>query len=84
FTCNEGPGRKIGPIPLKVVRLIACCKNGEILAQGTEGKLFLYDPKTNGVKDILIDEVRANSYKGCSYTESLVSIEGMKQVGQKG
>ncbi|CAK9149436.1 unnamed protein product [Ilex paraguariensis] len=60
---KEGLIKRIGPIPVKVVRLIECTKNGEILAESTEGKLFLYDPKTNRVRDILIDDAQALSYK---------------------
>ncbi|CAK9142900.1 unnamed protein product [Ilex paraguariensis] len=89
--CKKSWSKKfsVGPIPFKVERLIQCSKNGEIVAEGTgeivaegtEGKLFLYDPKTNGIKNISIDKVQAHSYEAFSYTESLVSIKGMKQVG---
>ncbi|CAK9142902.1 unnamed protein product [Ilex paraguariensis] len=81
--CKKSWSKKfsVGPIPFKVERLIQCSKNGEIVAEGTKGKLFLYDPKTNGIKNISIDEVQAHSYEAFSYTESLVSIKGMKQLG---
>lgn len=70
----------VGPIPLEVQRVLHCFINGEIVIVDSEGKLVLYDPKSERIKNLQIDKARELSYKTFSYRESLVAIKEMKHV----
>lgn len=73
----------LGPIETKVDRLLRCSKNGKILGECPDGKLFLFDPETGCVKEIVIDEAQPHCFEIYGYTESLAYIKGMGQVVTK-
>ncbi|KAK6148417.1 hypothetical protein DH2020_019329 [Rehmannia glutinosa] len=69
-----------GPIEVKVDRFLQCSKNWKILGECPNGKLFVFDPSTGRVKEIVIDEARKRSFEIYGYTESLAYIKGMEKV----
>ncbi|KAL3628712.1 hypothetical protein CASFOL_027758 [Castilleja foliolosa] len=72
--------RSFGPIEVKVHRFLQCLENGKILVgEGLEdGKLFVFDTESGGVKEIMIDGAKKGSFEVHGYTESLTYIKGMK------
>ncbi|WOG85435.1 hypothetical protein DCAR_0104624 [Daucus carota subsp. sativus] len=72
----------VGPIPLEVQRVLHCFKNGEIVVEDHDAKLFLYDPKSKAVKDLRIDNTKELNKAFC-YTESLVTIKKMHHVEEE-
>lgn len=72
--------RTFGPIELKVGRFLQCSKNGKIMGECLDGKLFVVDHVTGCVKMIEIDEARICSYESYGYSESLAFLKGMELV----
>lgn len=72
----------VGPIPLEVQRVLHSFRNGEIIVEDYDAKLFLYDPKSKAVKDLRIDNVKELNKAFC-YTESLVTIKKMNHVEEE-
>ncbi|CAA0826732.1 Unknown protein [Striga hermonthica] len=70
-----------GPIELKVDRILQCSNNGMILGECPDGKLFVLDPLSGSVEEIVIDEAqKRSSFVIYGYTESLACVEGMEKV----
>ncbi|KAI7980672.1 hypothetical protein LOK49_Contig121G00005 [Camellia lanceoleosa] len=64
----------IGPVlGVEPFWLLQCTKNGEIIAEDAQGRIFLYNPQNGETKYIPIDGVQ---FKAFHYVESLVSIKG--------
>ncbi|KAL8107597.1 F-box protein CPR1-like [Apium graveolens] len=72
----------VGPIPLEVQRVLHCFKNGEIVVEDEDAKLFLYDPKSKEVKNLRIDNAKELNKAFC-YTESLVTIKKTNHVEEE-
>ncbi|CAA0826733.1 Unknown protein [Striga hermonthica] len=69
-----------GPIELKVDRILQCSNNGMILGECPDGKLFVFDPMSGSVEEIVIDKAQKHSFVINGYSESLACVEGMEKV----
>ncbi|KAK6118003.1 hypothetical protein DH2020_048258 [Rehmannia glutinosa] len=72
-----------GPIEVNMDRLLWCSKNGKILGERADGKLFVFDPKTGCVKFLFYAAQRPQSFRINRYAESLSYMKGMRQVNAR-
>ncbi|KAH6797409.1 hypothetical protein C2S52_021963 [Perilla frutescens var. hirtella] len=69
-----------GPIEMKMYRCLQCSKSGKIIGVCFDGKLFVFDPESGGVKVVQVDEAQMLSFQIYEYSESLACIDGMEPV----
>ncbi|KAL6509383.1 hypothetical protein OROGR_022693 [Orobanche gracilis] len=73
-----------GPIKKNVYRLLLCWKNGKILGECPDGKLFVFDPETGCVKDLFYGAQQSQTFEIYGYTESLSYVKGMEKEKVRG
>lgn len=78
-------GPFIGKKPkfLLAQKLLTCFTNGDILFAGPDLNLYCVNPKTHTIKRLKSPKRKGNKcnyyYDGCTYSESLIIIKGMKK-----
>ncbi|KAH6756989.1 hypothetical protein C2S53_009223 [Perilla frutescens var. hirtella] len=72
-----------GPIEMKIYRCLQCSKSGKIVGVRFDGKLFVFDPESGGVKVVEVEEAQMLSFQIYEYSESLACIDGMEPVKVK-
>ncbi|GFQ04964.1 hypothetical protein PHJA_002640500 [Phtheirospermum japonicum] len=72
--------RTCGRIEVNVLSIWHWTKNGKIIGERTDGQLFLFDPETRCVRELLCRGSHGQRFVLQRYTENLTYIEGMKPV----
>ncbi|GFP95432.1 hypothetical protein PHJA_001687500 [Phtheirospermum japonicum] len=72
--------RTFGPIEMNVYRFLLCLKNGKILGERPDSKLFVFDTETGCVNELFYGARQSEAFEIYGYTESLAYIKGMDKV----
>ncbi|KAL3628789.1 hypothetical protein CASFOL_027835 [Castilleja foliolosa] len=71
---------RVGPIEVKMNRVVRCLKDGRVLGKRPKGQLIMFNSETKCVKGLFNVAPEGQDFEIYEYTASMAFIEGMEKV----